>query len=35
VVEAAKQMSFAGLTPPGQQPQQYFVFVVGGFSAAR
>jgi hypothetical protein len=34
-VEAAKQMSFAGLKPPGQQPQQYFVFVVGKFSAAR
>ncbi len=33
-VEAVKQMSFAGLTPPGQQPQQYFVFVVGKFSAA-
>jgi len=34
-VAAAKQMSFAGLTPPGQQPQQFFVFVIGKFSAAR
>jgi hypothetical protein len=34
-VETAKQMSFAGLTPPGQAPQQFFVFVIAKFPVAQ
>jgi hypothetical protein len=34
-VETAKQMSFAGLTPPGQPPQQFFVFVIAKSPVAR
>jgi hypothetical protein len=34
-VEAAKQMSFAGLTPAGQPPQQFFVFVIAKFPVAQ
>ena len=34
-VAAAKKMSFARSPAPGQQPQQYFVFIIGKFGIAQ
>ena len=34
-VAAARKMSFARSPAPGQQPQQYFVFIIGKFAVAQ